>query len=56
MGTGNLKWIQMNDGTTIEIPFGMIKANFKDEDFHLQNCSKLSTDSPFAMDPLNLIR
>ncbi len=55
MGTGNLKWIQMNDGTTLEIPFGMIKATFKDEDFHLQNCSKLSDDSQFSMTPLNLI-
>jgi hypothetical protein len=56
MGTGNLKWIQMNDGTTFEIPFGMIKATFKDEDFHLQNCSKLSSDSRFQMTPLNLIQ
>ncbi len=41
MGTGNIKWLQFpinGINLTIEMPYGLNQAHFKDEDFILKDC------------------
>ena len=47
MGTGNLKWLQASINSklvTIEVPYGLNKAQFKAEDFSIKNCNRINID------------
>jgi hypothetical protein len=59
MGTGNIKWLQTEvNGTQIiiEVPYGLNRAQFKDQDFQITGCQKVVEDQvDKVVNPLQLL-
>jgi hypothetical protein len=59
MGTGNIKWVQTEvNGSQIiiEVPYGMNRAQFKDQDFQITGCQKVVVDQEDkVVTPLQLL-